>query len=183
VGLVDIEAQAEFPKPKGKHPPESSGIVFAFEDCQGVIGVADQGAVATAVLAHDRNKPLIEDVVQKRIGDHGRDHRALRAAEFVADHPSRGLHAGLEHPRDQVKEFLIGDPLREHGEDLRMRHGVEELGEIQIQGQHTLEQVRPTPSRRGRAGGRLDAWLAQRWRRTVPGEDLHASERAVGYLG
>jgi hypothetical protein len=27
-----------------------------------------------------------------------------------------------------------------------------------------LEQARPAPSRRGRAGGRLDAWRARRWR-------------------
>jgi hypothetical protein len=35
---------------------------------------------------------------------------------------------------------------------------------LHINGQHPLAQVRPAPSRRGRAGDRLDALLARRWR-------------------
>ena len=93
------------------------GIVFALKERQGIIGVPEQGAVAPTVLGHRRDKPLVQDVIQEGIGDNRRDDRALRAAEFVIDDPTRRLDTRFEHPGNQTQKPLVGNPFRQDGED------------------------------------------------------------------
>jgi hypothetical protein len=67
------------------------GIVLSLKHRQRVVGISESLAVSAAVLPHGMDKPLIQDMVEKRIGNHGRDNRALRAAKFVIDHTTRAL--------------------------------------------------------------------------------------------
>ena len=58
-----VEARPELSQSHRKAPEEAVGVVFAREERQGVIGVADDGAGAATVVSHDPGKPLIQDVI------------------------------------------------------------------------------------------------------------------------
>ena len=109
------------------------GIVFALKQGQGIIGVPEQGTVAPTVLGHCRDKPLIQDVVQECVGDHRRDDGTLRATKLVIHDPTRRLGTNFEHPGNQAQKRLIGDPLCQHGEDLRVGHRIEKPSQVQIE--------------------------------------------------
>jgi hypothetical protein len=128
----EVEAQPELSQSHRKDPEEAVGVVFALEEHQGVIGVADHGAIAATVARHDPGEPLIQDAIEQRLGDDRRDHRALRATQFIMYNTPRGLRAGCEHPRNQAQKRLIHKAFREPGTNLPMRHGLEKLGEIEV---------------------------------------------------
>jgi hypothetical protein len=64
-----VEAQPVFSQSHRKDPEEAVGVVFALEERQSVIGVADDRAIAATVVGHDPSAPLIQDVIEKGIGD------------------------------------------------------------------------------------------------------------------
>ena len=77
VRLLDSEAQAEVPPPDRDTRAEAAGIVCTFTDRQRVGRVVGPRRGSLWQCCRDgRDKPLGQYVVQKRLGDHRRDHRA-----------------------------------------------------------------------------------------------------------
>ena len=99
--FIQVETKPEFPEPLGQDPHKAVRIVLSLENRHGVIGIPNQCAIATAVLAHHRDQPLIQDMVEKCVRNHRRDNGALWATQFIVDNPTRSLDAGFEHPRNQ----------------------------------------------------------------------------------
>src|SRR5262249_41291002 len=60
--LVCVEAQPELRQPEREDPHKALGIAFIFEDCQRIIGIADEFAVAPAVVFHHCGKPLVQNL-------------------------------------------------------------------------------------------------------------------------
>jgi len=95
------------------------------------------------------------------VGDAG--DQAKRPGPKRAGARGGGSAASLRCPRRQRQDREKDRPAGEGGDDPQGARLTARTA-LHIDGQHPLAQVRPAPSRRDRAGDRLDAWLARRWR-------------------
>ena len=111
LGFLLIEAQAKLLEPLWQDSHESADIVLELKQCNAIVRIPNQSAVAPAVLAHSGGKPLIQHKVQEHIRNDGGDYRALRAAQFILHDATWGLDSGFEHSRNQLKESSIPNPL------------------------------------------------------------------------
>ena len=86
----------------GQDLQKSLRVVFTLKQRDRVISVPQEHAVAPAMLSDYRGTPLVQHVIEERIGDHGRSNGALRTAQLVVYHTPWGLHPSFEHPCDQT---------------------------------------------------------------------------------
>src|SRR5271156_578939 len=70
-GLVRVEFQPELRQPLAQHRLHPLGVVFACEQHDKVVAVADEGTAAAQARLHLLGKPLIEHIMQKDVSEHG----------------------------------------------------------------------------------------------------------------
>src|SRR6266700_2967547 len=108
MGFLGCHLEVEFRQPLGQHPKKPFRVLLQAEGTHPVIGIAAQQCFTPTVWFHHFFEPSVQGIVQRHLGEDGRDYTSYKVANFLVEYST-------SIPRTQLRpsygDGFLGAPL------------------------------------------------------------------------